>query len=176
MKRWGFHGMPDMHGVTKSHRRIGCIGSGRAKVWAIGACIAIGSMILISFSPEYGLVRRCLEMLEANTNGLVDCEFGGLTMTSLSSTSRALGYLARLETHCKCVTQGYLDTGEKSTSGGCSPGPLIFLPRLPWEEAHSCLRRHISELWPIHWTDRGDRCAPLTLFVCLSAEICKKRK
>jgi len=35
MKRWGFHGMPDMHGVTKSHRRIGCIGSGRAKsrVW-----------------------------------------------------------------------------------------------------------------------------------------------
>ena len=32
MKRWGFHGMPDMHGVTKSHRRIGCIGSGRAKV------------------------------------------------------------------------------------------------------------------------------------------------
>ena len=24
--------MPDMHGVTKSHRRIGCIGSGRAKV------------------------------------------------------------------------------------------------------------------------------------------------
>merc|ERR1712243_258440 len=47
----------------------------------------------------------------ANTNGLVDCEFGGLTMTSLSSTSRALGYLARLEPHCKCVTQGYLDTG-----------------------------------------------------------------
>ena len=70
---------------------------------------------MIPFSPEYGLVRRCLEMLEANTNGLVDCEFGGLTMTSLSSTSRALGYLARLETHCKCVTQGYLDTGEKST-------------------------------------------------------------
>ena len=72
-------------------------------------------MILIPFSPEYGLVRRCLEMLEANTNGLVDCEFGGLTMMSLFFTSRALGYLARLETHCKSVTQGYLDTGEKST-------------------------------------------------------------
>ena len=80
---------------------------------SMGACN--GAMILIPFSPEYGLVRRCLEMLEANTNGLVDCEFGGLTMTSLSSTSRALGYLARLETHCKCVTQEYLDTGEKST-------------------------------------------------------------
>lgn len=35
MKRWGFHGMPATHGVTKSHRRIGCIGSGRQKsrVW-----------------------------------------------------------------------------------------------------------------------------------------------
>jgi len=36
MKRWGFKGMPaDYHGVTKSHRRIGCIGSGRDKgrVW-----------------------------------------------------------------------------------------------------------------------------------------------
>ena len=39
MKRWGFHGMPDMHGVTKSHRRIGCIGSGRAKVWAINGSL-----------------------------------------------------------------------------------------------------------------------------------------
>jgi len=35
MKRWGFHGMPATHGVTKSHRRPGCIGSGRDKsrVW-----------------------------------------------------------------------------------------------------------------------------------------------
>ena len=36
MKRWGFHGMPtDKHGCTKSHRRPGCIGSGRQKsrVW-----------------------------------------------------------------------------------------------------------------------------------------------
>jgi len=35
MKRWGFHGMPATHGVTKSHRRPGGIGSGRAKarVW-----------------------------------------------------------------------------------------------------------------------------------------------
>jgi len=35
MKRWGFHGMPDTHGTTKSHRRGGCIGSGREKsrVW-----------------------------------------------------------------------------------------------------------------------------------------------
>ena len=36
MKRWGFSGMPtDAHGVTKSHRRPGCIGSGRDKgrVW-----------------------------------------------------------------------------------------------------------------------------------------------
>ena len=36
MKRWGFSGMPtDKHGVTKSHRRPGCIGSGRDKsrVW-----------------------------------------------------------------------------------------------------------------------------------------------
>jgi len=35
MKRWGFHGMPKTHGVTKSHRRPGCIGSGRDKgrVW-----------------------------------------------------------------------------------------------------------------------------------------------
>ena len=33
--RWGFHGMPATHGVTKSHRRPGCIGSGRDKgrVW-----------------------------------------------------------------------------------------------------------------------------------------------
>ena len=33
--------MPDMHGVTKSHRRIGCIGSGRAKVHIVmkeGSC------------------------------------------------------------------------------------------------------------------------------------------
>ena len=35
MKRWGFRGMPDTHGTTKSHRRIGAIGSGRAKgrIW-----------------------------------------------------------------------------------------------------------------------------------------------
>ena len=36
MKRWGFKGMPKTHGVTKSHRRIGAIGSGndKARVWA----------------------------------------------------------------------------------------------------------------------------------------------
>ena len=35
MKRWGFAGMPAEAGVTKSHRRPGCIGSGRDKsrVW-----------------------------------------------------------------------------------------------------------------------------------------------
>ena len=36
MKRWGFKGMgSDVRGVTKSHRRPGCIGSGRDKsrVW-----------------------------------------------------------------------------------------------------------------------------------------------
>ncbi|XP_042859738.1 39S ribosomal protein L3, mitochondrial-like [Penaeus japonicus] len=35
MKRWGFKGMPASHGVTKSHRRGGSIGSGREKsrVW-----------------------------------------------------------------------------------------------------------------------------------------------
>ena len=37
MKRWGFAGMPSgkYRGVTKSHRRPGCIGSGRDKgrVW-----------------------------------------------------------------------------------------------------------------------------------------------
>lgn len=36
MRRWGFKGMPtDTHGVTKSHRRPGHIGSGRKKhrVW-----------------------------------------------------------------------------------------------------------------------------------------------
>jgi len=35
MKRWGFHGMPATHGVTKSHRAPGCTGSGRekARVW-----------------------------------------------------------------------------------------------------------------------------------------------
>lgn len=36
MKRWGFSGMPsDRLGTTKSHRRPGCIGSGRDKgrVW-----------------------------------------------------------------------------------------------------------------------------------------------
>merc|ERR1719150_2922156 len=92
MKRWGFHGMPtctELQSLTEESVALEVAGQ----------------------SPEYGLVRRCLEMLEANTNGLVDCEFGGLTMMSLSSTSLALGYLARLETHCKCVTQGYLDTG-----------------------------------------------------------------
>lgn len=31
MKRWGFHGMPASHGVTKSHRRGGNIGSGGEK-------------------------------------------------------------------------------------------------------------------------------------------------
>ncbi|XP_054002130.1 39S ribosomal protein L3, mitochondrial isoform X1 [Hylaeus anthracinus] len=31
MKRWGFHGMPATHGVTKTHRRPGNIGSGGAK-------------------------------------------------------------------------------------------------------------------------------------------------
>ena len=35
---------------------------------------------------------------------------------------------------------------ESSANDSHIPGPLIFLPRLPWEEAHSCLRRHISEL------------------------------
>lgn len=31
MKRWGFKGMPASHGVTKSHRRPGNIGSGGTK-------------------------------------------------------------------------------------------------------------------------------------------------
>ncbi|KAI5736896.1 hypothetical protein M8J76_008236 [Diaphorina citri] len=31
MKRWGFKGMPATHGVTKSHRRGGCIASGAGK-------------------------------------------------------------------------------------------------------------------------------------------------
>ena len=31
MKRWGFHGMPASHGVTKTHRRPGNIGSGGKK-------------------------------------------------------------------------------------------------------------------------------------------------
>ncbi|XP_058791599.1 large ribosomal subunit protein uL3m [Phymastichus coffea] len=31
MKRWGFHGMPATHGVTKTHRRPGNIGSGGKK-------------------------------------------------------------------------------------------------------------------------------------------------
>lgn len=30
MKRWGFKGMPASHGVTKTHRRPGNIGSGSA--------------------------------------------------------------------------------------------------------------------------------------------------
>lgn len=30
MKRWGFKGMPASHGVTKTHRRPGNIGSGGA--------------------------------------------------------------------------------------------------------------------------------------------------
>ncbi|KAK6623269.1 hypothetical protein RUM43_009121 [Polyplax serrata] len=35
MKRWGFHGMPASHGVTKTHRRPGNIGAGgeKARVW-----------------------------------------------------------------------------------------------------------------------------------------------
>lgn len=35
MKRWGFKGMPATHGVTKTHRRAGNIGSGgqKARVW-----------------------------------------------------------------------------------------------------------------------------------------------
>ncbi|CAH0404949.1 unnamed protein product [Chilo suppressalis] len=35
MKRWGFKGMPASHGVTKTHRRPGNIGSGgeKARVW-----------------------------------------------------------------------------------------------------------------------------------------------
>jgi len=31
MKRWGFKGMPATHGVTKTHRRGGNIGSGGTK-------------------------------------------------------------------------------------------------------------------------------------------------
>lgn len=31
MKRWGFKGMPATHGVTKTHRRPGNIGSGGGK-------------------------------------------------------------------------------------------------------------------------------------------------
>lgn len=35
MKKWGFKGMPATHGVTKSHRRGGCIagGAGKARVY-----------------------------------------------------------------------------------------------------------------------------------------------
>lgn len=35
MKRWGFKGMPATHGVTKTHRRGGNIGSGgqKGRVW-----------------------------------------------------------------------------------------------------------------------------------------------
>uniref|UniRef100_A0A1B6F490 Large ribosomal subunit protein uL3m n=1 Tax=Cuerna arida TaxID=1464854 RepID=A0A1B6F490_9HEMI len=33
MKRWGFHGMPATHGVTKTHRRGGNIGGPKARVW-----------------------------------------------------------------------------------------------------------------------------------------------
>lgn len=35
MKRWGFKGMPATHGVTKTHRRPGNVGSGghKARIW-----------------------------------------------------------------------------------------------------------------------------------------------
>jgi len=35
MKRWGFHGMPATHGVTKSHRRGGNTGKGgeKGRIW-----------------------------------------------------------------------------------------------------------------------------------------------
>lgn len=33
MKRWGFKGMPATHGQTKTHRRPGCIGGQKARVW-----------------------------------------------------------------------------------------------------------------------------------------------
>lgn len=35
MKRWGFKGMPASHGVTKTHRRPGNVGSGgqKARIW-----------------------------------------------------------------------------------------------------------------------------------------------
>lgn len=35
MKRHGFHGMPATHGVTKTHRRPGNVGSGgqKARIW-----------------------------------------------------------------------------------------------------------------------------------------------
>lgn len=40
MKRWGFKGMPATHGVTKTHRRPGNIGSGgaKARVWPGTKC------------------------------------------------------------------------------------------------------------------------------------------
>ena len=62
MKRWGFHGMPATHGVTKSHRRGGNTGGGgeKGRVWP-------GTKM----PGHMGCMQRILRAVKViNTNGI----------------------------------------------------------------------------------------------------------
>ncbi|XP_012286876.1 39S ribosomal protein L3, mitochondrial [Orussus abietinus] len=61
MKRWGFHGMPASHGVTKSHRRPGNIGSGGTK-----ARVMPGTKMPGHMGNRYRIFRG-LRILRINT-------------------------------------------------------------------------------------------------------------
>lgn len=61
MVRWKFHGMPATHGVTKSHRRGGCIGGGgeKGRVWP-------GTKMPGHMGSERRTLRAC-QILRINT-------------------------------------------------------------------------------------------------------------
>lgn len=54
MKRWGFSGMPATHGVTKTHRRPGNIGSGGTK-----ARVMPGTKLPGHMGNRYRILRGC---------------------------------------------------------------------------------------------------------------------
>ena len=127
MKRWGFHGMPDLHGVTKSHRRIGCIGSGRDKV----------PLYILKGKISYLFVQSRVwpgQKMPGNVGGkyrwacglrVSGFSYSGVinpfgrcgvsTMMNLCSMFRALQYLAKRGTLCKSAIHGFLDTGMQWT-------------------------------------------------------------
>ena len=140
MKRWGFHGMPDLHGVTKSHRRIGCIGSGRDKV----------PLYILKGKISYLFVQSRVwpgQKMPGNVGGkyrwacglrVSGFSYSGVinpfgrcgvsTMMNLCSMFRALQYLAKRGTLCKSAIHEFLDTGMQWT-----PVSIIMFYTNRWE-------------------------------------------
>ncbi|XP_011505845.1 PREDICTED: 39S ribosomal protein L3, mitochondrial [Ceratosolen solmsi marchali] len=105
MKRWGFHGMPASHGVTKTHRRPGNIGSGSHKARVLPGTKMPGHMgnryriirgqRIIRMNTKYNIIWIHGDAVAGATNSFVQIYDTVLPF----KTSKALNVTPRFPTY-----------------------------------------------------------------------------